>query len=738
MSFKQMLENQKEVFELIPTKYNKDIAQATYVPYSDASKIYALEGILNQASDVFGPYGGIYTELYTNNHTKQIMMVKSKDGHRFFESLDFIDTYALNTLCNIREKTLYVSGSKGKTSRDGTTSLALVSSALSSDVLTNRLVNRQKYIVPSFIISATLETISAEFRKLVDARKKLVYIPGEGYVEGGFDAALNAIATTVDRNYMFVNAYKKLMEECIEQGIDITESSVTTIPERSTTEDGNSNFELKLDAGLRMAGSAFEQNKVYSLKDEKAPIFILDGFSGDELNNIFVPEFKKWMKDLLLVMDENNVPLFSAHNPNGLKPPVFFYNRSTDGVKQLFEEMEKYVTIKIKLGTGETVEETIKPKFIFLQSEDISKESYTDFLEIFKESVIPLNGMRRHMLEVSRSFLTEEEIAVQGTVPYSNQVAKARSKFTSKEEVLFYNVEAKTLSFKMNNYKYDRDRDEIKENTIDNITVENRNLRELVATVSFDGSTVYVKSDSDKHNTRITGKRESIKENLKGYSIHSAEYEAAKELLNMYNTATITPKFYVKTEDEYGILVDLFQDAQGIFQSVHIHGVLSGGNTTMLKVWEQLKENTLNTINEQFSASEGLSEINRDKYVTFTEAILESVYRAYYRVYKILTQEEDETVLDKCEKYATIYKDDPTISYDLILGTFNHKALESTRTTVDTFQAALDVLSDMLNIKRVRIQKESEAIAMTTDFVDGSEVKVSRDMTLYYNNLMKK
>lgn len=736
MNYIDLIKSQKDAFNQIQIKYDKDIPQATYVPYSDASKVFALEGILNHASDVFGPYGGIYTELYTNNNNKEVMLVKSSDGHRFFNSLDFIETFVENTLCNIREKTLYVSGSKGKTSRDGTTSLALISSALSSDVLVNRLATPELYRVPSFIINATLEAISVEFRKLVDVRKKLVYIPGEGYVENGFDSVLNAIATTVDRNMLFVNAYKKLMNECIENGIDITESSVLSMPERRTSETGNTDFNLKLDSGLRLAGSSFEQNKVYSLTEERAPVFFLDGFIGDQLNDIFKSKFKKWIADMLVTADENGTPLFSQHNPNGLKPPIFFYNRSTDGIKDVMTEMEKYVNIKVKLTNGSVVEETIKPKFIFLQSEDLSRESYNDVLDIFEEAVVDFNGMRRHMMDVSRSLMTDMERDIQGNVPYTDQIKKARVLF-DKEFTLLHPIEKGTLNTKISTYKYSLDKDANKEDTIEELGFKEININEIVATVSFDGSTVYIKSDNPTHDKRIKEKRANIQENLKGYSLHSAEYEAAKGLLGMYNTATITPQFFVKTEDEYGILYDVYQDAQGIFESVHVHGVLSGGNTTMLKVWEDLFNNTMESVTKTYDTTTDLSPINKERYIKFTESILHSVFRAYYRVYKILIKESDEVVLDRCKLYATEYKDDPTVSFDIGLGTFNHKVLESTRTTVDTFQASLDILYDMLNIKRVRIQKESEAIAMTTDFVDGKEIKVSRDMVVYYNDLLK-
>lgn len=710
------------------TLSNKCMPEATYVGFSDTSKIYALEGIIDNAKDVFGPYGGIYMNLYTSPTTKQTILSKSKDGHKFFQNLNFLSVNVETVLASIRERTLYVSGSNGKTSRDGTTSLAVVSSAVSSDILLNRVSNPDKFTVPSSIVSATFEYISQNFRNLVDERKHMIYNNEDcSYIEGGFEAARNAIATTVDRNPIMVDAYVDLMEECAKHKIDITYSSKAEFPEKII--DGTPGFRLRLDTGLRVFASSLEKTKPYAFRDSKAPIIFLDGFIGDHVAKPFHAPFKKFLNDLLTIKDpDNGFYMFSKYNPNGIEAPIFFYNRSTDAIRTLFEQMQNYVELKMKdPETGNIITETISPRFIFLESEDTSKESYNDLLDIFSENVISFNGYRRYIADEARKNLTPELSMQQGGKPYQREIDAVNL-----HDMFKVDSDEGVIGFA--NIKYNADvPDELSNDSVTSVEHVEVNVKDLLASCTFNGGMIFISTVVEENRERMIAKKERLSNIMEQYSKSSAEYESVKMNLNMYNTASITPIFTVKTEDEYEIMYDLYQDAQGIFESVHVHGVMGGGNTTIFKVIDKLYDNTLCGLADIYKGMPNMSSESTDRYIKFAEMVLDSITRGYVRSYKTLLRKNMTDVLNLVDSYRTLYSEDPTVTYNIITGNFDKGTLESTRTTVDTFQAALDVAYDMLNTRRVRIQKESEVVEMYRDFDDKKEFKVAETMLEYYN-----
>lgn len=726
-----LLQQQRELYQSLEIKNDITMPEATYIPFNDAYKVYALEGIIDNAKDVFGPYGGIYMNLYTSPTTKQTVLSKSSDGHKYFQNLNFLQVPTESLLAVIRERTLYVSGSNGKTSRDGTTSLAMIAATVSSDLLLNRLKNPGEFIVPSSIIKATLETISVEFRKLVDAKKELIYDEDNcSYVEGGFDAAVNAISTTVDRNPIIVDAYRRLMISCMEKGINIAESTKPNFPERVI--DGQPGFDLRLDSGLKVFASSLEKTKASAFRESTAPIFFLDGFMGDHNAAPFIPKIKKFIVELLNTIDpDNGFYMFSKHNPNGIEPPIFFYNRSPECLKKLFEEIRDYVSVTIKdPSTGQVFSETISPRFIFLESEDTSKESYTDLLDIFNESVIGLDGYRRLISDSARKFLNESTFEAQSGVPFENEISKV------KLPNIFELNAAGDMSIKR--IKYNQSIiDDLK---LDSVTGEETvtvNIKDTLATCTFDGGNMFIRPVKDLHKQRIQIKKDKLMDDLKNYSKSTSEYEVVKGNLNMYSTATLTPIITTKTEDEYEFMYDVYQDAQGIFESVHVHGVMGGGNTTLFKVMDDLiaKVNfELDVIYGDMIVKKGLNQAVKDKYMEFANKVLDSIIRGYTRTYKILLRADEKSIIDIIDSYRTIYKEDSTTTFNIIFGNFDKGTLESTRTTVDTFQAALDVMLDLLSTKRIRVQKEAETVTMSRDFSSSGSIYVAKSMNDYYNS----
>lgn len=727
-----ILKQQKELYEGLNIKNDVTMPEATYIPFTDPYKVYALEGIIDNAKDVFGPYGGIYMNLYTSPTTKQTVLSKSKDGHKYFQNLNFLQVPNESLLAVIRERTLYVSGSNGKTSRDGTTSLAMISATTGSDLLLNKIANPSAFVIPSSIINATMETISVEFRKLVDARKNLIYIEDScDYVEGGFDAALNAISTTVDRNPVIVDAYKKLMLECKEKNINIAESSKPNFPERVI--DGNIGFELRLDSGLKVYAGSLEKTKASAFRESTAPIFFLDGFMGDHNAQPFLQKFKKFMRDLLTIKDpENNFYMFSKYNPNNIDPPIFFYNRSPECLKRFFEEMRSYIKVSVKNPTtGEIFEETISPRFIFLESEDTSKESYTDLLDIFHYSTVGLDGFRRLISDEARKFMTPELITSQNGVPFENEISKVNLPnnlicISEKGELTVSRVD------------YDQSiSDDLRTDSVRSVTARTFNLYDTLATCTFDGGHMFIRPVTDEQKVIIQAKKDRLTHDLKNYSKSTSEYESVKANMNMYNTATITPIITTKTEDEYEIIYDVYQDAQGIFESVHIHGVMGGGNTTLFKVMDDLVKNVneeLESTYKHLEEHKGLSKMVKDKYMNFANMVLESIIRGYSRTYKILLRADDDQLVSLIDSYRTLYKEDYTTTYNIIFGNFDKGTLESTRTTVDTFQAALDVMLDLLSSKRIRVQKEAETVTMSRDFNPNDSFYITRSMKEFYED----
>ncbi|MGL5767257.1 MAG: hypothetical protein ACRCX8_16620 [Sarcina sp.] len=729
-SIKSILENQVKVFNGISKSETfKTMPEATYIPFTDASKVFAFEGIIDNAKDVFGPHGGIYMNLYTSPTTKATILSKSRDGHKFFQNLNFIDIPFETVLSAIRERTLYVSGSNGKTSRDGTTSLALISSTVASDVLINRIKDPKKFNIPLSIIKATFEEISSEFRNIVDERKQLIYNPEErSYIGDGYNIALNAIATTVDRDPTMLKAYSELMTKCQEQGVDITESYKTNFPEKVI--DSNTGLELKLDSGLRIHAAPFAEAKAIAFKNSKAPALFIDGFLGDQQSGVFMKYFKEFVRKLLTVKDpSNNFYMFSKHNPNGIDTPIFFYNRNSSAITNFFEELNTMVTVSVKdTKTGEIISETIKPRIIFLHSEELSRESYKDLTDIFGSNVIDLDGYRRLITDTARTFLTEEKAKNQNGIPFDVEYLKVN---LTNYPVMGNNEGVPSIIADRIKYNITVE-SELTVNTVTSVTPFETKIEDMMIDCTFDGGMVFVKPLNESHKNKTNEKKAILKENLKAYSKNSVEYEKAKRNMDMYDTSTITPVFTYRTEDEFEMLFDLYEDAQGIFESVHVHGVMGGGNTTLFKVFDLFREKVDARFKEVFNSMENLNPKMREKYTEFANTIVESIFRGYFRTYSILLREDEEAMLEIIERYKTEFKDDMISTYNIIFGEFDNKTLESTRTTVDTFQAMLDVVMDMLYTKRVRVQREKEVVMMDRDFNDKSAIKIARTMEEYY------
>ena len=698
-----------------PNVKRKEMALATYVEFTDPAKIYAMDNIYDHAEAVFGPYGGIYGEVFQNPQTNATILKKSKDGHAYFNSLAFTSRFVETVLATIREKTLYVSGHEGKTSRDGTTSLALLASATSKDLLIKRMINPTKYKVPSSVVKFTIDAIDANFRKIVDDNKNMVYDPiTTSYTEDGFKNAINAISTTVDGNPLFIDAFANLMTECQAKGVDLTSSYKVSYQEKHIGEE--TTCKLKLNVGIRMDAAPLVQSKASSVIDYTAPVFILDGHMGDYCHMPFQKAFTLWLKELLTTKDENGFYLFSKYNPNGLKPPVFLYNRSTDKTMRMFADLEKYVSFPLKDVDGKEIIETVSPKFIFMESEDTSKEQYGIFTEIFSDSVISLNGLRRYILDEARKTMDHEASTVDTeNIPTMSEVNKIDvTKFLPTNTI---GILHRGLTLDLPSIEYDASvAQDIKTDSIISATIKTVRLDEVISTVAFDGSTLFVTPESSSYDMVIKAQREKLTNSIANYSRNSIEFDGVSKILNMFNTATITPSFTYKTEDEFTKLFDLYQDAQGVFESVHNHGVMAGGNVTALRYMDELYDSTLEMVKTNYKAT-GMSNSVSDKYIKFCEHVLDSIYMGYSEVYKTLLQEDCVDIEIDILQGSHKLKDGSNLwSYNITTAKWERAILESTRSTVDIFSSTMEVLSDMIMVKRVKINDERDVREIRSDF----------------------
>ena len=153
--------------------------------------------------------------------------------------------------------------------------------------------------------------------------------------------------------------------------------------------------------------------------------------------------------------------------------------------------------------------------------------------------------------------------------------------------------------------------------------------------------------------------------------------------------------------------MNLWDDALGVFTSVHAFGVMPGANTWFIKrydVFEEKFESNLIHVLRQIVKNEELVKT----YVKHGMALTKCIFDAYLEAYSYLDRNGyNERIHDYAAEQG---HEDLFKVYNVITGVYDSTVLEATRTTADVFIGAIAVAFDLIELKRIGIESYNEWI----------------------------
>ena len=221
---------------------------------------------------------------------------------------------------------------------------------------------------------------------------------------------------------------------------------------------------------------------------------------------------------------------------------------------------------------------------------------------------------------------------------------------------------------------------------------------------NYDGQSLSLVPPTDELIARANAKRTELLELKKSLADTAMEDNMIPERLAFFSSCTIKPIISARSKDEYSQMFSLYEDALGVFQSVHKHGVMPGGNTFLLKHQDEFHNEFDKLVEEYLTAVK--NEDKKTLYREFAKNVSSAVISGYIETLKILTRDDYETVV-KGVSYDEEIQKDTLLSYDIVTGEWNKNVLEASRTTADVFASSVAMMKDMLQLKRIKLHVES-------------------------------
>lgn len=678
--------NKTSRFEDLPTNYGE---------LHPIVKINILDTIINSATAVFGPYGGIYGELKAATMTggQEISeggYEKSKDGHSFFNGLELGSKYAQTIMKSIQQMTKYVAGYEGDTSRDGTTSVALVGCQSAKQLLVNRF---DKVQIPSTIQNMIFDIVLNEGTKLIEEYKVPVYDKNSlKYLDRGFNRALNAIRTTVDGNMLFIKPFEELMKEAEEKGYDLLNCYLAS-PNKV---DGIAKLELNINAGIRFRATDLDPKTAGGFYNHQSYTFVLDGYISPEHRDVYVYHLKNWLKHICSLKDQQGL-LFESGRYD---VPLIIVTRTPEYLESVYKHIsEEGVEV-----TCNGRKHTIKPKFMIGNNTESFKVYFDDMLDVFSETRIDLNKMNRYIRATKKT-----SDMIDGELGMAKPVKQDEVNLTS----LFPRISADTngtrfsISVPYSDDEYDEGiPDEVEQkakfNKLDTYEFSPANIM-LIS--NYDGQSLSLVPPNDVLGERANTKRESLLKMKSSMSDLAITDNSLDERLAFFSSMTIKPIIHARSKDEYYQMFSIYEDALGVFQSIHKHGVMPGGNTFMIKCGKLFEQNTIERLNDILVNQSTVAEYKTSNYMEFARDVITSLLQAYSFTYYLLVGDDE---IDKVEKELyDRYLSDILKTYNIVTGYWDDSVVEASRTTADVFASSVTMMKDMLQLKRVKLFTDS-------------------------------
>ncbi|MGL5316951.1 MAG: hypothetical protein ACRC92_27075 [Peptostreptococcaceae bacterium] len=678
-----------------------------FTSISDHNKVQILDNLLDVFKDVYGPYGGLYGTMEMQTQQGYPSVIKSKDGNQFFKKIIFKPYYATTLLHLIRQRTDYIASYSAGTSRDGTTSMAVVSSAISKAMLMYRI--NKGYNIPSTISNILFDIMLEEGGKLIHDNRVMIYNEENStYTENGKKVVMDAINTTVNNNPIFTEEFERFINDCETRKINIPEMFLEDV----SILDGDQGIELRSGVGISSVVSEFGGSKITSqYADKKNLVLFLDGFIDADLSGpIFMRMLEHFLNNHIFTLmdkDTEGVTLILTRSPQYIKDVIKPY--SDAGVLTYNPNMASTSFNNITgayLRDNKMIGKTVRFNVFQIDDTESNRSSFEDYLKIMSHSVIDLNNLN----VVIKRYL-EQIIELNknpGVELTDEQVSAARSQVgalmrTNDRVNLFKSNLPEAYEPLMRYMVYVTDDRTIARTLPSGEDMEISKDRTIME-IRYDGTKINFLFDNDDMRVIADTIRVQLKELLD--SDKTITNDNLKYRVDMLNTSKIKPVIYGRSEDEKNELFTLMEDSLGVLQSIHVFGVMGGANTTMLKLYDEFEAKCKDSLRNILGST--INEDLLNEYLELFDDLLKSVYTGYVVAYSYIIDNTG----DKLQKLLDEYKEmglskDMLSNYNVLSGSYN-SVVEAARTTVDVFSCAISIAKDLYTIRRFNLNNQEE------------------------------
>ena len=690
---------------------------SNFFKMKDNITINALDDIIESSRLVYGPNGGLYGEsigsLEIQDVTDDMIFMKSKDGHNYLANQRYDNSVDDAVLTMIKGYTNFIAEFRNKkSSKDGTTSLAILSALMAKNMLMARVVNDDsdnKFMrVPLSIENAVYQTIYNVGMELVDKNRFKCYdVEKREYLPNGFDLALKAISTTVDNNYQILGEFKRIMEKNVQLKEDLSQAFLADLTYRK----GDPRLEIELKSGINMRAEPID-NSFTSYPDMVCPTFIFQGAVSPKNVNIFEKTLNDWLYHLVNQVDPETG--FSYFDPNSVErklyQPVIILTRKNEAILGIIKRIYQY---------------GIKPLFLFLSTEEVFADRYEDIKKILSETIVNINDIDRFIT----TQLKERGAAFKDGLGRNIDKAFSLSDYSLPESV-FPTINLEEMkAFKLAELTYTQPWDIAKgeENYEAGSKVIVSDSSEGVydgdkhiMISSYDGNSLYVSPLNDEQTSRMIDIKIELQKAVDDSKSTLSVDEYFLRRVEALSSVSIYPVVYSRTSDEANLFKTMYEDALGVFISTHVYGVMPGGNISFIKFADEFKSKVKETLNEYFK---GIipKYTEEHKYAKFTNAFIDSILSAYEELFIALFTDRKEGI-EKLDLLKEFNKENPTEfikGYDLVRDEINSEVFEAAQTTVDNFYAALSFTKDILDLKTLKFKRGHGANQLGYRIIDG-------------------
>lgn len=681
-------------YGIIPPDYIYKEPMTNFVELGPITKITILDTIIDKSSAVFGPYGGLYGEIEADvmvgkDRYKEGNYVKSKDGHNFFKSLSFNSKYAQTIMTAVQQLTKYISGYEGETSRDGTTSLSIVGCNVAKELLAARLGKPQ---IPSTIHNIVFDILKSVGTSAIEKCALPVYDPTTvSYIEGGERMILDAINTTVDSNPVYAEAFADLMKKCGRNKYDI----LNAIPGSPNYRHGSPKIEIDFKAGVKFRGECLTKDVAGGFADRKTLTFVLDGLITAPNRDVFVYQFKQWVK-ILLSSFRTSDGKSRFGRWGDMEPPMFIITKKPDYLMEIYLDM---MMKGIMLTYNDGQSEMIKPNFMFAIETEMFEVYFNDIRQVFPEMFIDLRLIDKYIdaNKTTQAVMTASGVKAHAK-PSEVNISSLLPAYDPTKDELYVSIPYTEI-----------EEDQGLPDTVEQpasysqVRITTCPLDMVIFESNWDGQAISLAPTNITHLERAKKHREDIQKLADSYADTALEENELKQRLEFFSGVTLKPTIYFRGADEGKQMFDLYEDALGVFASVHKFGVMPGANVFMLKLGSKFGDRVMEVFDEEMKKRN--VNINKvTQYREFVEDILTAIYNGYANSLYILSPDDGYTIVSGVADALSQKPEESVIkSFNIVTGQWTEEIVEAAKTTAEVFAGALSIAKDMLELRTIRV-----------------------------------